>query len=156
MVASDFSELIIIAEQAWKAADHLLAVTFPVVQDPKLLLRALEYLDKATRNTISVILKREFLFKRIRLSKEGQKNMDVFFKSCVKTYDISSEDANLLQELLVLGKRHKSAGVEFSQKGKMIILDDDIGKVTISLEQLSGISGAVRRLQLSLHEHFKV
>src|SRR3989344_7667820 len=118
------SEGLMTGEQAWRAAEHILGVTFPVVQDPKLLLRALEHLEKAARNSISVVLKREYVYKRVRLSQEGKQNLEVFFEVCAKRYGLLDEDIQSLKELLDLGRRHKASGVEFSQKGKAVILDD--------------------------------
>ena len=149
-LTKNFGDAILTAEQAWRAADHLLSVTFPVVQDPKLLLRALEHLDKSARTTISTVLKREHLYKRIRLSAIGERNKEVFFQVCGKQYGVHEEDVILLKEILVLGARHRASGVEFSQRGKAVILDDDLGTVTITSDWLHKISQAVRRLQLQL------
>ncbi len=149
-VAKTFGNAILTAEQAWRAAEHILLVTFPVVQDPKLLLRVLEHLDKAARTTISTILKREYLYKRIRLSGEGAHNKELFFQVCRHQYGVSEEDATLLSEVLDLGKRHKASGVELSQRKKVVILDDELGSVEITAKHLQQTSQAVRRLQLQL------
>ncbi len=155
----DFSksmgDAVLTAEQAWRAADHLLSVTYPVVQDPKLLLHALEHLEKAARTTISTVLKREYLFKRIRLMSDGLRNKEIFFQVCARDYSVTPEDATLLREVLELGRRHRASGVEFSQRGKAVILDDEVGSVTIAAPKLQQISQAVRRLQLQLQERLR-
>src|SRR3989338_2939129 len=98
-LAKKFGDALLTAEQAWRAADHLLNVTFPVVQDPKLLLRALEHLDKAARSTISLALKRESLYKRVRLSGEGASNEETFFRICHAQYGVSEANAVALREV---------------------------------------------------------
>lgn len=154
-LAKTLGDAVLTAEQAWRAADHVLSVTFPVVQDPKLLLRGLEHLEKATRTTISTVLKREYLFKRIRLTNNGIRNKEIFFQVCAKNYMVTTEDAALLQEVLELGRRHRASGVEFSQRGKAVILDDDVGSVTIAAPRLQQISQAVRRLQVQLQQQMR-
>jgi len=149
-LAKTFGDAILTAEQAWRAAEHILLVTFPVVQDSKLLLRVLEHLDKAARTTISTVLKLEYLYKRVRLSGEGARNKELFRLLCSHHYKVSEEDAILLSEVLDLGKRHRSSGVELSQRKKVVILDDNFGSVEITAPHLQQISQAIRRLQLQL------
>lgn len=145
-----FGDAILTSEQAWRAADHLLLVTFPVVQDPKLLLRALEHLDKAARTTISTVLKLEYLYKRVKLSGQGARNKELFFQVCGDYYGVSKDDAVLLSEVLNLAERHRASGVELSQRKKVIILDDNLGSAEIVAPRLQQISQAVRQLQLKL------
>ena len=154
-IGKTLGDMFITAEQAWRAADHIIHVTFPVVQDAKLLLRALEHLDKATRQTLSVILKYEYIERRVRLSHRGQENIETFFTVCAPAYSLDPEDRDALRELLVLGKRHRDSGIEFSQKGKMFILDDAAGTVSIAAPQLSVCAHALRRLQLQFHQRLK-
>ena len=94
------------------------------MKDPKLLIRALESLDKEVRLVISVILQVEYLFKRIELAKDTEENMRIFVKKCAKRYGIEEEDVKLLKEILFLGKKHKESGFEFGKGGKGVILDD--------------------------------
>ena len=148
-------EAIVSAEQAWRAADHILSMTFPAVREPKLLLRALEHLEKAARGTISVVLKVEYLQQRVQLSASGGDNLVVFFEQCAPRYGLSLEEARVIRETLALGVRHKASSVEFSQKGKVIMLDDEQGSVAVSPELLTMAAGAVRKLQLALQHELK-
>lgn len=148
-------DAMVTAEQAWRAADHILSVTFPVIQDPKLLLRALEHLDKAARSTITVAVKREYLYGRVRLSSEGERNKEAFFRVCGGRYAVSESDAAALREVLDLGSRHRASTVEFIQQGKAVLLDDQLGSVTIACPRLQQLAQAVRRLQVQLQEKFR-
>ena len=119
-----FLDSLVEAEKAWKSADYLVNVTFPIVKDPKLLIRALESLDKEVRLAVSVILQVEYLFKRIELAKDAEENMRIFVKRCAKRYGIGEEDVKLVKEILFLGKKHKESGFEFGKGEKGVILDD--------------------------------
>lgn len=149
------SNTILTAEQAWRAADHILSVTFPVVQDPKLLLRALEHLDKACRGTITAVLKREYLYKGVQLGSDGERNKEAFFSTCSVSYGVSEADSTLLREVLDFGSRHRNSSVEFSQQGKTVLLDDQLGSVIVDCQRLQQLAQAVRRLQLRLQEKFR-
>lgn len=153
--SQSLGETIIASEQAWRAADHVLKVTFPVVQDPKLLLRALEHLDSAARKTISAILKHEYIYRQIPLKRSGAENLEQFFNQCTQQYNLSIADSARLRSLLKLGKRHRASSMEFSQKGKMMVLDDEQGSIAITSPQLLELSEAVRTLQLQLQKELK-
>ncbi len=154
-ISKTFSEALIAAEQQWRAAEHIVRVTFPVVQDPKLLLHALEHLAKAARQIMSVILKREYLHQRVRLSTIGSENLEVFFGVCATRYKVSTENAAALRELLTLVESRRTSSMEFSQKGKVILVDDDFGTTIITVSHLAVFLDAVRNLHLELHRQLK-
>lgn len=154
-IAHSLGEAVIAAEQAWRAADHVLHVTFPAVQDPKLLLRALEHLNRAARITLSTSLKCAHIYQRVPLRRLGAENLETFFSSCAKQYELSTADCARLRTLLELGRRHRASGMEFSQKGKMILLDDEQGSIEIRALQLEELSDAVRRVQLRLRQDMR-
>lgn len=124
------------AEKSWHIADHLLYVTYPVVKDEKLLLRVLEDIYKAMVLTISTILKFEYLYKRVDLSKNTSKNLETFFKKCSLKYGLNEEENIIMRRIMYLGKKHKESGFEFSKRGKAVILDDELGINILTAEEL--------------------
>ena len=67
------------AEREWKNAERMIYVTIPVVKDAKLMLKALEGIHNSLFLTISGILKFEYLFKRVELNRDVDKNLETFF-----------------------------------------------------------------------------
>lgn len=112
-----FIEGLVEAEKLWIGADHLIYVTYPVVKDEKLLLKAFENIYNCIVMNISIILKFEYLYKRINLSKDKETNLNVFFNRCAKRYNFEESELKMIKDLLFIGKKHKESSVEFS-KGK--------------------------------------
>ncbi len=129
----EFADKYVEAEKLWRGADHLVYVTYPVVKDEKLLLKALEGVHRAAVIGISLALKIGYVHRRILSLGDPEKNLDMFFRKCVVFDDA---DEKTLRELLMLGKKHKESGFEFSRKGKAVIMDDDLGMKVLGVDQL--------------------
>ena len=121
-----FIDSLIEAERQRQSADHLIYITLPVVKDTRLLLRALESIGKSVTLSISTILKFEYLYKRVELFANPEKNLETFFKKCAVRYGLNEQDNLDLKRILFLGKKHKESGFEFSKYRKAVILDDNL------------------------------
>jgi len=140
---------LIAAEKEAYSADHMINVVYPVVKDGKILLRAFESVNKALKGAISAILKYEYLYKRVELSLEAGKNMEAFFKKCANRYGIDEEGREKIKEMLLLGKRHKESGFEFTRPGRVVILDDsgqDLKKSEIQVQDIKGYTLLIKEL----------
>ncbi len=142
------------AEKLWQVADHLIYVTLPVVRDSKLMVRALENLYKSISKNISVVLKFEYLYGRVRLSDNSKKNLDVFFSKCSGRYGLDENDGEMIRQLMNLGKKHKESGFEFTRYGKIIILDDNLRSVEINAEKLKVFIKVGRKLLENTNRNF--
>lgn len=149
-----FVDALIEAEKERQRAEHLINVIYPVVKDTKIFLRALERLHKYLVLTISNILKYEYLYKRIELSKDAKKNLEVFFKRCSGKYGLNELDNQVVREILALGKKHKDSGFEFSKAGKVVILNDDLGINELSLDKLKEYIALLKRLSANARSNF--
>jgi len=124
------------AEKQRMSAEHFIKVVLPISQDNKMLIRALERLHKSVVLTISSILQFEYLNKRVRLSREKDKNLEVFFDKCASRYGLERKDFKVLREMLLLGRKHRESGFEFSRKKGFVILDDDLKHYSVNLNKL--------------------
>jgi hypothetical protein len=118
-------------------------------------LRALEELNKGTIGIIGVVLKFEYLFKRVNLTKNKEKNLDVFFRKCAYRYGLNELDILQLQEILALGKKHNESGFEFSKHGNAIMLDDKTGFTKIDAEKLKEMTKTAIKLLENTKKAFK-
>ncbi|MCU0642096.1 MAG: hypothetical protein MUF61_00765 [archaeon] len=137
------------AESLVQSADHLVYVALPVVKDNRLLLRALEHLHRAVVLDIGVILKFEHLFKRINLTKDPKLNLEIFF-GCGKRFGLNELDYSFVKEIMIMGKKHKESGFEFSRSGKVIILDDTLGLYELRSEKLKEYINMAKKLSNSV------
>lgn len=143
------------AEKNWYTSDHFIYTTYPIVKDEKLLLRALENLYKSAVLAITTVLKFEYLYKRIDLGKDSGRNLEIFFRKCAARYNIKEEDIDLIKKVLFLGKKHKESEFEFSRRGRIVILDDEINAVTLSVDEMKKYLEVVKRLLDNIREKIK-
>jgi hypothetical protein len=154
-VFKEFIDSLIEAEKSWSSADHLVYVTLPVVHDPKLLIRSLEYLHKSSVILISSILKFEYLYKRVVLSKNHVQNLDIFFNKCSLKYGLGKEDSENIRKLMLLGRKHRESGLEFSKSGKIIILDDNMGMTHLTVEIMKKYLQTIKKLLENTNKQFR-
>jgi hypothetical protein len=134
------------SEREWKNSERMVYVTIPVVKDAKLMLKALEGIHKSVFLAISGILKFEYLFKRIELNKDVDKNLEVFFSKCSKRYGLTSEDCEVIKEIFKMNSKHKSSASEFVRLGKVIIMSDDLKTTSLSFDRLKIYLSISRKL----------
>ena len=150
-----FIDDLIGAEKSWQSADHLIFVTLPVVKDTKLMVRALENLHKTLVLIITTILKFEYLYKRINLTSDTRKNLDLFFSKCSFRYGLGREDIEIIKQILYLGKKHKDSGFEFSKSGKVIILDDSLKQEELTVEKIKKFLDIEKKLLENTNKTFR-
>ena len=150
-----FADELIEVEKLWNSADHLIYVTFPVVKDIGLLVRAFENLYKGLVFNISSILKLEYFYKRINLSQNTDKNLEVFIKKCSAKYGLDEDEGKIIKEIIFLGKKHKESGFEFSKNEKIVILDDNLGSFELDIEKLKVFVKLLRKLLENTNRNFR-
>jgi len=124
------------AEKTINTIDHILYVTFPIVNDKKILLKSLIELKIAVIKIINSILQYEYLFKRTNIYKDPKDNFRNFENNCSIRYNIDKLEINLIKELFDLVERHKKSSMEFVKDEKIIILGENMNHKTITLEKV--------------------
>lgn len=142
-------------EKNLNTADHLLTVVFPVVKDSKLLINTFEEIHKSVSLNVSLVLKFEYIFKRISLSEDHKKNLQLFFNKCISKYALNQDQAKMLKEIFYLGKKHKESGFEFSRNGKVVILDDELGTFFLTKEKLKDFLTVSKILLSNTNSYFR-
>jgi len=132
-----FQELREVAQKKLKIADHMLTMTYPFVQDPKLLVAVVENLFLALTNAMGSVLHYERVFKRIPGFQDTfTSKLAVFQEKCVERYNIDKEHVKLMQDLRDIIIAHRESPVEFSKNDKFVICSDDYRMKTISLNDI--------------------
>jgi hypothetical protein len=128
-------ENLIEAERIISSADHLIYVTIPMIKNNKLIINAITEIKKAIVKCITSILQYEYLFRRIRLQKNPEKNFEIFENRCAQKYGITPEEISKIKEIFEIVKRHEKSPFEFIRNEKIIILSENMNKKTISIEE---------------------
>jgi len=131
-----FQENLAQAIKNLQIADHMAYVTYPLINDRRLLLKIFDEIHKSIISCINAILNYEYLYKRIRLYKENNYNMQTFMNKCAKNYELSNEQIKKIKEILELNNQHKQSAMEFVKKDKIVILSDDLGTQTIDIQKI--------------------
>lgn len=150
-----FVDSLIEAEKLWGSAEHFVNITYPVVKDSKLLVRALESLSKSVSISINLILKFEYIYRRINLSENKEENLECFFERCAVNYGLAEAERGRIKEILMLGRKHRESGFEFSKRDKAVIVDDELGTYELTKAKMTELLGAGRKLIESANKGFK-
>ena len=121
-----FQELIIEANKAFKTADHLIYVTYPLVNDVKLIVTIVDNLNKALLYGVEALLQYEYLYKRISfMPREFSDKIEVFKSYCIPKYNISRESLLLVSDIKNLVEHRKNSPIEFVRSEKFVMCTSD-------------------------------
>ncbi len=138
-------------------ADHLCHVTYPLVNDTKLLIIIAENIFNALNKGISALLCYERLYKRINLYPEdfGSK-FDVFRLNCAQRYNFPRENIALIQDVKELIVNRRQAPMEFARKDKFIIASENYKLHAISLDIIKKYISQAKLFMNRLNEVFAI
>ncbi len=144
------------AERINSSLNHLVYVTFPVVKDKKMLLKVIVEVKTSITKTINSILHYEFIYKKIRLSENQQKNFQTFVENCAPRYKITSIEISKIKELFDLIEKHHESSMEFTRGEKVVILSPEMKQRAISLEQTKEYLELAKTLTQKAKDHMLV
>jgi hypothetical protein len=123
------------AQKIIQTIDHMTYITFPLIQDKKILIKIITDTKNAITNCINAILQYEYLYKRINLCKNAKTNFEIFTKKCCPYYKITPGEIDLIIKLFELVEKHKQSTVEFIRKEKVVILSENLKTETVTIEK---------------------
>ena len=129
-----FLENILEAEKTIRKLDHILYVTYPIIKEKRLLLRILVETKSAITKCINSILHYEYLYKKIKLSRDSNENLRTFKVKCAPKYDISFSEVKLIMELFNIMEKHRQSSFEFRKEDKIVILSENSNPKIIIFE----------------------
>ena len=106
-------------------ADHITYVTFPLVNEYRLLLKIFDETYLSMIGCINSILNYEYLYKRIKIYENKKDNLDTFMR-IAKNYNLSNEQIKKIIDMIELNKRHKQSAMEFVKKEKVVIMSENL------------------------------
>jgi hypothetical protein len=124
------------SERLMKLADHVLVMTYPLVQDPKILKVVLKNVYEAMFNTLCYLLNYERYYKRVPPFTENYAAMVEMAKSVFLKYKISTGYIGFLNEIKEAVQIQKDSDVEFVRKEKVVFASKDYDLSSISVKEL--------------------
>ena len=133
----EVQELVSKAVKNAKVADHMAHVTYPLFNDPKILLAITENIFLALSSGMSALLKQERDRKNLPAYPENFDYKYKLFKEKVaKKYGIDSVHVNLISDVKTIVHKHKESPVEFTRKDRFVICDNDYAMKTLTIQQI--------------------
>jgi len=129
-----FQENLKEAIKSLQIADHMTYVTFPLVNEKRLILKIFDEIYKSIINCINAILNYEYLYKRIRLYQDNNDNLQTFIDKCAKNYDLNNEQIKKIKEIININKQHRKSAMEFVKKDKIVILSDSLSTQLLDIQ----------------------
>lgn len=106
-------------------ADHMITQTYPMVQDPKLFLIAVDNLFLSLTYGMATLLEYERYHKRIPPFQETfDSKFNMIKLKLAKQYKISSDILQFILDVKNKVKAHRQSPVEFSRTGSLVICSE--------------------------------
>jgi hypothetical protein len=113
-------------------ADHMAYVTFPVLNDPRLILKILDEIIKSTTSLIQAVLDYEYYPKH-----SGRDNsFNIFLDDYAQVYGLTNTQIEKIMELFELNKKRNLSAMEFVRKDKIVILSDDLNTEALNIQKV--------------------
>jgi hypothetical protein len=117
-------------------ADHMTYLTYPLINEKRILLKIFNEIFKAVKNCIRATLYYEASLNKIEVFKDENTNLHNFVTKISKKYDFSEKQLNLVLEIYELNKIHEDSPMEFVKKDKMVIMSDNLGLRTLDIAKI--------------------
>ena len=129
------------ATKAFKIADHLIYVTFPLLNDQKLFATVAEKLKEALDKGMRAVLEYDYLYKRIQfVPTDFQACLSLFQQYAPKKYGFDSKHFTTMQEVEEIVTRRRESPIEFIRRDRLVIASSDYRLKTVNLEKIKNMA----------------
>ena len=120
-----------------KTADHLIYVTYPLVNDPKLITSIIGRLFSALDDTITAILNYDYLYKRINSIPDGlDDKLELFKKVIDKRYSFDRNILSLISELNKFVEFRNKSPIEFVRRENLVVCSPSYNTKAINFRKV--------------------
>lgn len=117
-------------------ADHITYVTLPLVNEKRLLLKVFDEIYKSIMNCIKAVLNYEFEYRKIKIYKNDEENLNLFFERYSGDYGITTEQVRKIKDIIELKERYKKSAMEFVKKDKVVLLSDSLRTNSLDIPKI--------------------
>jgi len=147
-------DLIEDANRRISTADHLVYMTYPMLRDPKLIMKIAENIEEAMRSAIEAVVYYDRLYKRIQPTGEEFTSKYYAFKSsCAKRYNIQGEHILAFEDLRKLIMDHKESPTSFVKGDAIVICADHFRNVRqVSFDKVKNFLNTAKQFILKANQ----
>jgi len=125
------------ASNKFKTADHMIYVTYPLLNDPKLIIIITDNLYFSLLRSIEAILQYEYHYKRLdNVPQKINETIRVFKDLIIKRYGFSESILKVFDDLHKITEVRKKSPVEFIRKDNFVICDRLYSTKMINLQKI--------------------
>lgn len=147
----EFISLVKEANKAFEIADHLAFVTYPVINDTKLIILIAENLNNALTKTMDAFLCYDRLYKRIQfIPNDFASKFELFKTKSVKYYNIPKQDIEIIPEIKEFVEERKKSKMEFTRKNSFVLYSN-LKVRTMSLSKIKDYISQTKQIIFSLN-----
>lgn len=142
------------AKNSYLEARHLFEVSYKLNEDVKMFVKVVDKVDFSVRALIAFILKMEYVKNKVRLSKNKDRNLKLFFDNFEKFSGLESKEKAVIKEILRIGELHRKSGFDFGYDGKLFMLFDEGVVEELPERQIVSFLSVLEKLLLSVSRNF--
>jgi len=121
------------AERNLIIADHLTYKTYPIIKEPKLLVKVAQDIYLSLNTCMNAILGYDELYKRIySLPSDFHSRLRVFKDKCARLHNIDIEIVNVIEDLHNFLKKYKESSTTFVRNRDYIVCSNDFKLETLN------------------------
>ena len=141
-----YQELLQTARKQIELADHMLYVTYPLVQETKFLLAIANHVISAARCSVQALLEFELLYKRLeQFNRTFLSEVEIYQKKVAPRYNLDGKYYKLLQKLMEVQKYDTESVVRFKRGDKYILSTGEYSMSAIDVDTVKRYSNLTKK-----------
>lgn len=117
-------------------ADHMTYVTYPLLNDKKLLLKIFIEINKCVINCIKYSASKNNIYE----------HNPTFKKFLEENTTLTNEQIKKIKEIIIIGRKHKESAIEFVRRDKVVIMSDRLEIEALDLPRIKNYLNITKEL----------
>ncbi len=137
----------------FKNADHIIQVTFKIINDPKLMMTVVEKLHSSIIKSIDSLLYYDYLYKRIsHIPTSAEDKLRLFRDYTIKKYNLKKEIIPVIKDLQDILEFRKRSPIEFVRKENLVICSSGYSTKTINVKKIKSYVAEIREFNQKINQ----
>lgn len=139
------------ARHAQSVADHMLHTTYPVVNDPKLLIGIVESLEGIIIKSMTAVLQKERFYRKVPAFSQNPDNIvTTFAKHSEHRHTQTAHAMHTLNDIRTILQAKKDATMEFTKENKLVMASNSYQMKTLTPESVKTMLTKVKQVSNEL------
>lgn len=136
-------------------ADHMAYVTYPLVNDKRLILKIFEETHESIINLIIAAVDYETFSKDLEILKNDEEKIKRFFSIYSRNY-LTGEQIIQIKEIIEINQKHRQSAVEFVRKDKIVIMLDNLKTHSLDIRIIKSYLLTAKEFLMKVNSRMKI